>query len=130
LIVDSSALLAILLSEPEEGRLSAAILADPAPLVSAVTLLETSMVFEARVGPRGAIELDSFIAHFDIQPVPFTPEHAGIARDAFRRYGKGRHPAGLNFGDCMAYALAKASGEPLLFKGEDFSRTDIATAAY
>ncbi|MGI9451559.1 MAG: type II toxin-antitoxin system VapC family toxin, partial [Geminicoccaceae bacterium] len=91
--------------------------------------LEAGMIAEVRKGEAGALELDNFILRGQIQTVPFDAEQADIARLAFRRFGKGRHPAGLNFGDCAAYALACSRGEPLLFKGEDFSKTDIAQAA-
>jgi ribonuclease VapC len=75
--------------------------------------------------PRGGRELDLLLHRARIDVVPFTPEQADLARDAWRRWGKGRHPAGLNFGDCFAYALSRSSGEPLLFKGEDFGKTDV-----
>ena len=110
--------------------MSAAVLSVHSRSISAATLLETTMVFEARVGNRGAADLDQLIANLSLEVVPFTPSQAALARDAFRRFGKGRHSARLNFGDCFAYALAKERGEPLLFKGDDFSRTDIEAAAY
>jgi len=97
---------------------------------SAATLVEAGIVAEARSGEQGARDLDAAVARMRIEVVPLTPGHATHARRAFRRFGKGRHPAQLNFGDCMAYALAKATGEPLLFKGDDFSKTDIEAAAY
>ena len=103
--------------------------ADPVRLISAVSVLEAGMIAEVRKGEAGALELDNFILRGQIQTVPFDAEQADIARLAFRCFGKGRHPAGLNFGDCAAYALASSRGEPLLFKGEDFSKTDIAQAA-
>jgi ribonuclease VapC len=98
-------------------------------LISAVSVLETGMIAEVRKGEAGALELDNFLLRGQVQTVPFDAEQAAIARKVFRRFGKGRHPAGLNFGDCAAYALASTRGEPLLFKGLDFSRTDIARAA-
>jgi ribonuclease VapC len=88
------------------------------------------MVEEARRGSAGALKLDALIRDLRVIGLPFTAEHAALAREAFRRFGKGRHPAALNFGDCMSYALAKERREPLLFKGRDFSRTDIQVAAY
>jgi ribonuclease VapC len=130
MIVDSSALLAILLDESEAKRRSLAILSDEAPAISAATLLETSIVFETRVGEGGEGELDSLLTDLKLAVTPFSFEQATIAREAFRRYGKGHHPARLNFGDCISYALAKEWSEPLLFKGDDFSRTDIEAAPY
>ena len=88
------------------------------------------MVFEGRTGTDTGSVLDDLVARLGLTVVPFTPEHARIARAAFRRFGKGRHAAGLNFGDCMAYALASERGEPLLFKGGDFAATDIQAAPY
>jgi ribonuclease VapC len=129
-IVDSSALLAMLLKEPERLRLGDAIAIAETKLISAATLLETAMVIEGRHGDQGGAALDHMVSELRLQAIPFTPGQVDIAREAFRRFGKGRHPAGLNFGDCMAYALAKERSEPLLFKGDDFSKTDIEVAAY
>ena len=129
MVIDSSALLAILLGEPEQGAFIEAITMDPTRLCGAATLLETSMVILARRGEPGLADLQAFHARAAIQTAAFGPEHVALALDAFRRFGRGRHPAGLNFGDCLSYALAKATSEPLLFKGEDFARTDIARAA-
>lgn len=128
MVIDSSALLAILLLEPEAAALAAAIDRDPIRLISAASLLETAMVIESRRWPEGGRELDLLIYRMKADIASFTPEQAEVAREAFRRYGRGRHAAALNFGDCIAYALAKTSGEPLLFKGGDFSRTDVAAA--
>jgi ribonuclease VapC len=131
LIIDSSALLAILNKEPERDRIGAAIGATGARRISAATLLETAIVVEARSGVPGGGDLDELVEKLRLQVVPFTAEHGALAREAFRRYGKGQgHPARLNFGDCFAYALAKATGEPLLFKGGDFAETDISVADY
>ena len=130
MIVDSSALLAVLKREPEEKRLTATLFAAANLSMSAATMLESSMVAEGWAGAAGVSDLDDLVTDLNVHIVPFTPEHAALARDAFRRFGKGRHPAQLNFGDCMAYALAKAMGEPLLFKGYDFSQTDIEAAHY
>jgi len=130
-IVDSSALLAILRSEAEATRMTDCILASDSRLMASANLLEAAMVAEARGGTKGAAELDTLVSNLGLLIAPFTEEHVGLARQAFRRFGKGQgHPARLNFGDCIAYALAKARGEPLLFKGNDFSRTDIEVAAY
>jgi ribonuclease VapC len=130
MIVDSSALLAILLEEPEGHRFDVTMLRSGVCLISSATLLEASMILQSRRGRNGVIDLDQLILRFGIEVLPFTESQALIARQAFERYGKGRHPAGLNFGDCMAYAAAKESGEELLFKGTDFGLTDIAIAAY
>lgn len=130
MIVDPSALVAILLEEPEGHRLDEAILDADRCSISAASLLEVSMVLFSRRGTMAWADLDLQIYRFGIQIVPFTESQALIAREAFRRYGKGRHPAGLNFGDCISYALARETGEELLFKGVDFGLTDVAVAAY
>jgi ribonuclease VapC len=129
-IIDTSALLAILQLEPEARRLIDAIKGAGHRMISAGTLVEASIVAESRNGEQGTRDLDAALARFRVEVSPLTLNHAMHARRAFRQYGKGRHPAGLNLGDCFAYALAKATGEPLLFKGRDFSKTDIAVAAY
>ena len=126
MVLDTSALLALLLDEPEAEDFRAAVEDDATRLVSAATLLETALVIEARKGEPGGRELDALIHKAEIVVVPGDAEHVSQARRAYRRFGKGRHAAGLNFGDVFAYALARASGEALLFKGEDFARTDIA----
>ena len=125
MVIDSSALLAILLDEPERTIFSTRIDTDDIRLASTATLLETSMVVLARFGDKGAAELDTLLRVAEVEPAPFTAVQLRISIDAFRRFGRGRHPAALNFGDCFSYALAAATGEPLLFKGDDFSRTDI-----
>ena len=125
MVIDTSALLAILFNEPEAEHFEAALDADPTRLMSAASLLETAIVVEARLGEAGGRELDLLLHQAQIVIVPFTAEQAETARTAYRTYGKGRHPAGLNYGDCFAYALAKTSSEPLLFKGSDFPQTDI-----
>lgn len=130
MIVDSSAILAILLREPEADRLSAALLASAFPRMSAPNFLELSMVSLSRRGPMGVTDVDLTLARFRIQVAPFTESQVLIARQAFAKYGKGRHPAQLNFGDCIAYALATETGEELLFKGSDFGLTDVAVAPY
>lgn len=123
--LDTSAILAVLLDEPERPRLEWLLGENPARLVSAATLVEASMVLESRHGESGRRALDRMLDLYEVAIVAFDRDQAELARDAFRRFGKGRHPVALNHGDCFAYALAKATGEPLLFKGEDFSRTDI-----
>lgn len=130
MIVDTSALLAILLLEPEARRLIDAIEASPSRAISAATFVEASIVAESKAKEQGVRELDAALARFRVEVSPLTAGHAMQARRAFHRYGKGRHPAALNLGDCFAYALAKATGEPLLFKGNDFSQTDIGVAPY
>jgi ribonuclease VapC len=115
----------ILCDEPDAPLFEAAIESDPTRLISSATLLETAIVIEARFGEEGGRELDLLIHKGQIEIVPFDQEQAEIAREAYRTYGRGRHPAALNYGDCCAYALSTVSGEPLLYKGEDFARTDI-----
>jgi len=124
-VIDSSALIAILLGEPEAEALARAIARDPVRLISTFSALETGIVIEVRKGEAGGREFDLLLHRARIEIVPMNVEQYEIAREAWRIYGKGRHPAGLNIGDCCSYALAKYSGEPLLFKGEDFSKTDI-----
>jgi len=126
MVVDTSALLALLLDEPEAERFRAVVEEEPTRLVSAATLLETALVIEARKGEPGGRELDLLIHKADMVVVPVDAEQVSEARRAYRRFGRGRHAAGLNFGDLFAYALARTSGEPLLFKGGDFSKTDVA----
>jgi ribonuclease VapC len=125
MVIDTSAIVAILLGEPEAAEFAAAIEQDPSLLLSAASLLEASIVIETRKGDEGARDLDLLIYRAGIQIVAVDAEQAEVARLAWRRYGKGRHPASLNYGDCFAYALAKTSGARLLFKGDDFSRTDL-----
>jgi len=126
MVIDTSALFTILLDEPEAVSFATAIETDPVRLLSAVSLLEAAMVLESRKGDSGGRELDILLHRVRIDVVPFDADHAELARSAFRRYGKGRHPAGLNFGDCCAYALSVTAHEPLLFKGDDFGKTDVA----
>ena len=128
MVLDTSALLAILMDEPERHRFNRLIAADPRRLLSAPSFVETAIVIEARYGEPGGRELDLLLHRADMEIVPTDAEQAELARVAWRVYGKGRHAAGLNFGDCFSYALARASGEALLFKGEDFSHTDISAA--
>lgn len=128
MVVDTSALLAIYLSEPDANRFETAILHAPHADISAGTLLETRIVVEARNGEPGALALDQLLRKLGVATVPFDAEQADAGRLGFRKYGKGRHPANLNYGDCFAYALAMTSGEPLLFKGDDFSTTDAVKA--
>ena len=129
MVLDTSALLAILFDEPEGAAFVRLIAADPVRLVSAANLVEATLVVEARKGEGGRADLELFLAEAAIVIEPVTAEQAALACDAFRRFGKGRHPAGLNFGDVFSYALARATGEPLLFKGGDVARTDLLSAS-
>ena len=128
MIIDSSAVLAVLSGEPDSERYERAIADATSCRMSAANFLESAMVLEGRGGASAGHQLDVFIERGPIEIVPVTPEHAQAARRAWRRFGKGNHPAGLNFGDCFAYALAEAEREPLLFKGRDFALTDIEVA--
>ncbi len=128
MVIDTSALVAILLDEPERRAFNERIEADRKRLVSAATVLETGIVLESRNGEAAGRELDLFLHRAKFQVLAVDADQAEIARAAFRKFGKGRHSAALNFGDCFSYAAAKATGEPLLFKGNDFGRTDIVPA--
>jgi ribonuclease VapC len=128
MVIDTSATVAILLDEPERRAFNEAIEADPKRLISAATLLECALVMEARRGEAGGRELDLLVHRAEIVTVPVDADLVEVARRAWRRFGRGNHEAGLNYGDSFAYALAASSGEPLLFKGEDFARTDITPA--
>ena len=125
MVIDTSAIVAILLNEPERQEFIQKIDLAKSRLMAAPTLLECQIVIETRKGTLGRFQLDLFIYEAEITIFPFNKEQVHFAIVAWQRYGKGRHPAGLNFGDCFAYALAKSRGEPLLFKGNDFSQTDI-----
>jgi len=125
MVIDSSVLLAILFDEPGAADFELAIEKDPVRLVSAGSLLEAGLVVEARLAEAGARELDLLMYKARIEIVAVDEAQVEVGRRGFRRFGKGRHPAALNFGDCFAYALSKTSGEPLLFKGEDFSKSDV-----
>ena len=125
MVIDTSALVAILQDEPERRSFNQAIEAAESRSMSVASFVEASLIIESRYGPDGIRDLDLFIAKAKIEVVPVDAEQGHVARTAFRNYGKGRHRAGLNFGDCFAYALAKTLDEPLLFKGTDFVLTDI-----
>jgi ribonuclease VapC len=125
MVVDTSALVAILCDEPEASGFEAAIEEARTRLMTAASLLETAIVIEARYGEAGGRELDLLLHKAAVEIVPVSRELAELAREGYRKFGRGRHPAGLNYGDCFSYALAKATAEPLLFKGEDFVRTDV-----
>jgi ribonuclease VapC len=128
MVIDSSALMAIFLDEPDGSIYASAILNDRIRLISAATLAEASIVAIRRRRPDPIAALDILTTRLRLVVIPVDHEQALLARDGFRRFGKGRHPAGLNFGDCFSYALAKQHGEPLLFKGNDFSQTDVLVA--
>lgn len=127
MVVDTSALVAIFMGEPERSVFLRAITESDRTLISAANVLESGIVIETRRGEAAGREFDLFLARAAIEIAPADADQIEIARIAWRKYGKGRHPAGLNFGDCFAYALAKISGMPLLAKGNDFARTDIQT---
>ena len=125
MVIDTSALLAIFLAEPERKAFLDSIFQAETRMISAASVLETGIVLEARRGESAGREFDLFLVRTNLQIVSVDSEQVEIARSAWRKFGKGRHPAGLNFGDCFAYALAKFTGEPLLAKGNDFAATDI-----
>jgi len=129
MVIDTSALLAIFLGEPERSDFLELITEAEVRLISAANLLETGLVLEARRGESAGREFDLFVHQASLEIVAADSEQVEIARIAWRKYGKGRHKAGLNFGDCFAYALAKVSGQALLFKGDDFAKTDLIPAA-
>jgi ribonuclease VapC len=129
MVIDSSALIALLLGEPETADFVAAMAAAQSRVVSAPSYLETAIVILGRLGPKAQENLDRLLNELEIEVVPFARDHAVLAIAAYQRYGRGSgHPAQLNFGDCFTYALAKTRDEPVLFKGNDFSRTDLRIA--
>lgn len=125
MVIETSALVSMLTDEPEAQRFEAAVAADPVRLMSTASYLEAAIVIEQRFGEPGGRELDLWLHRASVDLVGVDADQAEVARSAYRRFGKGRDPAGLNYGDCFAYALAKVSGEPLLVKGGDFGHTDI-----
>jgi ribonuclease VapC len=129
MVIDSSALIALLLAEPEAEQFVAAIAGAPSRLISAASYLETAIVMLARSGPDAQDKVDRLLAELSVTIVPFARDQAILGIIAYRQYGKGSgHSADLNFGDCFTYALAKLTGEPVLFKGNDFALTDIGLA--
>ena len=128
MVVDTSALLAVLFGEPERDSFIDCLADAEDPLISAATLLETSIVMRARTGDQGIGDLDELLATAAVRCVAVDLAQVHVARDAFARFGNGLAPASLNYGDCFSYALAKAADRPLLFKGEDFARTDVTPA--
>ena len=128
MVIDTSAVLAILLSESDASQYARTIESSDRCIMSAASFLEAAMVVDGRGDAIASRRLDAFMREAEIEVVPLTMPQVQIARQAFRDFGKGRHKASLNFGDCITYALAKESGEPLLFKGGDFAKTDILNA--
>jgi ribonuclease VapC len=128
MVLDTSAILAMLFVEPEAEAFARAVARAEYRRISAANLLEAGIVADHQADARAGRQLDALVARIELSTEPVTAEHVRIARQAYLDFGKGIHPAGLNFGDCFAYALAKATGEPLLFKGDDFQRTDIQAA--
>jgi ribonuclease VapC len=127
-VIDTSALLAILFDEAERASFNRRLVADTVRLMSAANYLEAAIILDDRLGEDGAANLRLYMADAAIRIMPVTVEQVDVARVAYRRYGRGNHPARLNFGECFAYAFAKTTDEPLLFKGEDFSQTDLEPA--
>jgi ribonuclease VapC len=125
MVLDTSAIIAILFDEPDAEVLERQIVDDPVRLVSAGSVIEATIIIESRLGDAGGREFDLWLQRASIEIVPVDVEQTEMARRAWRRFGKGRHPAGLNYGDCFSYALAATRDEPLLFKGNDFARTDV-----
>jgi ribonuclease VapC len=127
-IVDTSSLIAILAREPGFERYAEALSEAPVCRISAATFVELAVVIERQFDAEVMSQADALIRRTEIVVEPVTVDHAMLARQAFHDFGKGRHPAGLNYGDCFSYALAKSTGESLLFKGEDFKKTDLISA--
>lgn len=128
MVIDTSAVVAILRSEPETARLESALVSDPIRLVPATCVLEARMVLVSRRGEHALAEIDLWLRKIEADIIPIDSEVVDLATQAWLTYGKGRHPAALNFADCFSYALAKRADEPLLFIGKDFSQTDIEAA--
>lgn len=130
MVIDTSAIIAILLNEPAAGRLVSAIEGDRTRLVSAATVVEASLVVLGRYGEAGDPQLDRLLRSIDAEVVPVDDEQVTLARDAALRFGRTRHAAALNYGDCFSYALSVARGEPLLFVGDDFAKTDVEACSW
>lgn len=129
MVIDTSAVVAMLAGEPEAERFEAAVAADQVRLMSTASYLETAIVIETRFGEPGGRELDLWLHRAAVDLVAVDADQADVARSAYRSFGNGRHRASLNYGDCFTYALARASGEPVLFKGDDFGHTDVVAVA-
>jgi ribonuclease VapC len=127
-IVDSSAVVAVLKREPLQKEMAIKLANADVIAIGAPTLFETDMVTIGALGRRGRAVIAQFLESFEVEVIPFGDNHWQVAGEAFLRFGKGRHPAGLNYGDCMTYATAKVAGEPLLYIGNDFAQTDIERA--
>lgn len=130
MVIDTSALIAYLNAEPDAERIETALVTASRLFISAATLVEAGIVAERQNEESGGRDLDLLVHRLQVEVVPVTHEQAELARSAYRRFGKGKHPAGLNFGGCFSYALARSLGEHLLFVGKDFSQTDVAAAVY
>lgn len=130
MVLDTSAVIAILQNEPDSDALVAAMANADIIRISAASIVDAGIIIHARFGDAGEMELDQFIHRLGISVIPVTPEQADIARTAYRKFGKGQDPAGLNFGDCFSYALSTSLHEPLLFTGNDFSKTDLQVVDY
>ena len=128
MILDSSALIALVFREPEAEQILDLLAEAEVAAIGAPTLAETGIVLGAKLGEASRAILSRLLEDLDLVVLPFTAAHGREAREAFLRFGRGRHPAGLNFGDCLTYATAKLAGQPLLFVGNDFSQTDLTTA--
>ncbi|MDX3968201.1 MAG: type II toxin-antitoxin system VapC family toxin [Bradyrhizobium sp.] len=126
MVIDTSAIVAIALDERDAADIERLIVDDPIRLISAATVLEATMAIETRLGDAGGREFDLWLVKIGAEIVPVDAQQVDAARRAWRRYGKGRHAASLNYGDCFSYALAMTRSEPLLFKGEDFAKTDVS----
>lgn len=130
MVIDTSALVAIMYNEDGASRLVAAIEQAPVRLISAGTVVEAALVLLGRYGERGEVQLDTLLRSLHAEIIAFDADQVAIARDAARSFGRGRHRAALNFGDCFSYALAVSRGEPLLFVGEDFASTDVIAVVW
>lgn len=130
MVIDSSAVIALLGNEPEALAIARAIAHDSTRMIAACSALETSIVLASKYGDDAVRDMDLLFFRAEIAIVPFARDHYVLAYEGWRRFGKGRHEAALNFGDCCSYGLSLATGEPLLFKGNDFSKTDVRVAAY
>jgi ribonuclease VapC len=130
MVIVTSAVIAILLEETAADRLGRAIRAAPTRRMSAASVIQAGIVAQGRFREAGERNLDRLLSHLEVEIIPFTERHAKIARAAYRHFGRGNHPAKLNYGDCFAYALSQALDEPLLFVGDDFTQTDIDVAPY
>ncbi|MER8759695.1 type II toxin-antitoxin system VapC family toxin [Mesorhizobium sp. M0976] len=128
MVIDTSAVVAILRSEPEAARLERALVSDPIRLIPATCVLEARMVLVSRRGEHALAEIDLWLRRIEADIIPVDSELVDLATQGWLTYGKGHHPAALNFADCLSYALAKRADEPLLFIGKDFSQTDIEPA--